>query len=128
MLKLIYIALGGAIGSLLRYSVSGFAQRLSSPSFPAGTLAVNVIGALAVGFLWAMFERSVVAPNVRAFMLIGVLGAFTTFSTYSLESFNLLRDGEIKLAAINIIASNVLCIAMVFAGFAISKAVLTAGR
>ena len=127
-MKLIYIGIGGAIGSILRYTISGIAQKLVNPVFPFGTLMVNLLGSLAIGFLWDAFERTLVPPGVRAFTLIGLLGAFTTFSTYSLESFTLMRDGEYRLAIVNILASNILCLAMVFAGFFISRFIYGFGR
>jgi len=127
-LKFVYIGIGGAIGSILRYAVAGVAQKLVNPIFPLGTLVVNMLGSLAIGFLWDAFERTLIPPGLRTFTLIGLLGAFTTFSTYSLESFSLMRDGEYRLAIINILASNILCLAMVFAGFFLSRFIYGFGR
>ena len=121
MVKFLYIAIGGAIGALLRYGISGLPHKYTDGVFPWGTLSVNLLGSLLIGILWGAFERFDISPNVRTFLFIGVLGAFTTFSTYSLESFNLLRDGEIKLALSNIMISNIACIALVFAGFVVSR-------
>ena len=121
MMNLLYIALGGAIGALLRYGISGLPYRYLNGVFPWGTLSVNFLGSFAIGFLWGTFERFDISPNLRAFIFIGILGSFTTFSTYSLESFNLLRDGEIKLALSNILISNALCLSVVFLGFVMSR-------
>ncbi|NQT72581.1 MAG: fluoride efflux transporter CrcB [Chloroflexi bacterium] len=120
-MKFLYIALGGAIGALLRYAISGLPHRYFESVFPWGTLTVNLLGSFAIGFLWGAFERTTVSPNLKTFLFIGILGAFTTFSTYSIESINLLRDGEIKLALTNILISNVACIVLCFVGFISSR-------
>ena len=115
------VAFGGALGSVLRYGLSGAVHRFTGGVFPWGTLAVNLAGSFLIGFLWETFERGVVSPTVRTFIFIGILGAFTTFSTYTLENINLLRDGEVRLAALNVVVSNVLGIALVMAGFWASR-------
>ncbi len=121
MPTLIYIAIGGAAGALLRYSVSGYTYKYVNGFLPWGTLAVNLLGCFAIGFLWNVFENFAYSPNTRAFIFIGILGAFTTFSTFGLESFNLLREGEIKYAVLNILVSNIAGIALVFIGYIASK-------
>ncbi len=120
-MKFLFISLGGAIGALLRYGISGLPHRYTVSVFPWGTLAVNILGAFLIGFLWGTSERVDIAPNIRTFLFVGVLGAFTTFSTYSLESINMLRDGEIKLALVYILASNFACIGLCFLGFVTSR-------
>ncbi len=124
MIKLLLIAGGGAVGAVLRYAVSGLAYRLLEPTFPWGTLAVNLIGSFVIGLLWAVSERIPFPPTVTTFIFIGVLGAFTTFSTFTLETFNLLRDGEVLLGLGNVLASNVLGLALVWMGFIVARAVL----
>ncbi|MFA5039275.1 MAG: fluoride efflux transporter CrcB [Candidatus Omnitrophota bacterium] len=121
MLKILAIALGGAIGSALRYSVSGLVYKASAGIFPAGTLVVNVTGSFLIGVLWALFERFTVAPVVRSFIFVGLLGGYTTFSTFSLENFHLLRDGEYRMALVNILLSNTAGVVFVFAGFLLSR-------
>lgn len=116
MQKLLVIACGGAIGALLRYAVSGFTHKLAHGVFPWGTLAVNLIGCFLIGFLWILFERFAAAPNMRSMVFIGFLGAFTTFSTYGLESVSLLQDGEIKYGIFNILSSNIFGILLVLIG------------
>lgn len=113
---MIFIALGGAIGALLRFGLSGFISKYFDVAFPWGTLAVNLSGCLLIGFLWEILSNAVIAPNWRAFILIGVLGGFTTFSTYGLESISLLREGEIKFALVNIFLSNGVGLALVLIG------------
>ena len=120
-MKLLIIAIGGAIGSVARYLASGFVHRFSGAVFPWGTMAVNLAGSFLIGFLWELFDRTAATPNARLLVFVGFLGGFTTFSTYSLETFNLMRDGEYRLALYNVVASNVLGIALVFAGFMVSR-------
>ncbi len=128
MTKIILLAAGGAIGTVLRYSLSGFTYRLFNGVFPWGTLAVNLIGSFIIGLLWGLFEIETISSNVRNFVFIGILGGFTTFSTFALESFNLFRDGEIKLALTNLLASNILGILLVFAGFLIARYIVNMFR
>ena len=120
-MRFLYIAAGGSIGALLRYAISGLPHRYLESVFPWGTLLVNMIGCFAIGLLWGAFEETTVSPNIRTFIFIGILGAFTTFSSYSIESFSLFRDGEVKLALANILISNIVCITLCFLGFAASK-------
>ena len=124
MTKLVLIAAGGAVGALLRYGVSGLTYQAFDATFPWGTLAVNVLGSFVIGLLWALSERVPFPPEVTTFVFIGVLGAFTTFSTYTLESLNLLRDGEVGLGLANIVGSTVLGLAVVYLGFIIARALL----
>ena len=124
MTKLLLLAAGGAIGTLLRYSLSGLTYKLFNGVFPWGTLFVNLTGSFAIGLLWGFFDIENLSSNIRNFIFIGVLGGFTTFSTFALESFSLFRDGEIKLAAINLLVSNFLGVALVFAGFLLSRYII----
>jgi len=117
MLRLFLLLAGGGAGTVLRYWLSTMTYRASGGIFPTGTLAVNLGGSLAIGCLWALFEKGALTPNARLFLLTGLLGGFTTFSTFTLENFSLLRDGELKLAAANILISNFAGIFLVFAGF-----------
>ena len=121
MAKLFLAGIGGFIGSVLRYSVSGFVQDLSrSIDFPYGTLAVNLIGCLAIGFLSQLAEtRGFFTAETRTLIFIGVLGGFTTFSAFSNETINLWREGESLLATVNVAAHLVLCLGAVW----ISRAV-----
>lgn len=118
MLKLVSIAVGGALGALSRYGLSGAVSRWTSASlFPYGTLYVNLIGCLCMGFLWGAFERFSVSLNTRLFIFVGFLGAFTTFSTFCHENFLLIRDSQWKPLIANIALSNVLGLICVAAGF-----------
>lgn len=128
LLKLTVIALGGALGTLLRYAAGGFIYRFTGGTFPWGTLGINLAGSFVIGSLWAMFETLTVSPNVRAFALIGILGGFTTFSTFTLETFNLLRDGEVLFALVNVLVSTLSGVLLVFAGFILSRSMLSMVR
>jgi CrcB protein len=100
--KALFVGAGGFIGSILRYWVSGAIQQ-GNPSFPYGTLAVNLIGCLVIGFLSQLAElRGVFTPEARAFVFVGILGGFTTFSTFGNETMNFLRDGENLPALLNV--------------------------
>ena len=116
--KLILVGIGGAFGSILRYSVSGLVQDLSkSIAFPYGTLVVNLIGCLTIGFLSQLAEsRGYFTAETRALVFVGILGGFTTFSTFGNETMNLWRDGESAFAALNIVAHLVLGLGAVWLG------------
>ncbi len=103
MNKILLVGLGGFVGSVLRYLTSGYIQQVTnSVVFPYGTLVVNLIGCFVIGFLSQLADtRGVFTPESRAFIFVGVLGGFTTFSTFSNESVNLFRDGETFFALIN---------------------------
>lgn len=116
MYKLLLIATGGAVGALLRYLVSAYANDILPVAFPWSTLAVNLIGCLIIGLIWPLAERLVLSPYVNAFIFIGLLGAFTTFSTYGLETIKLIQNGEIILALANIGANNIIGLAAVMIG------------
>jgi CrcB protein len=120
--KMFLAGLGGFVGSILRYSVSGFVQDLSrSIDFPYGTLAVNLIGCLAIGFLSQLAEtRGYFTAETRTLVFIGVLGGFTTFSAFSNETMNLWREGESLLAGVNVAAHLVLCLGAVWLSRAVA--------
>ena len=117
MTKLLAIAAGGAIGALLRYWTSVAVHARLGAGFPYGTLAVNVIGSLLVGFLYIwLLDRMTAGPAMRAFLLIGLLGGFTTFSTFSMETLNLLESGKAGRALANIVVSVLVCISAAAVG------------
>ena len=122
MTKLFLIGAGGFIGSVLRYLVSGFAQTLSqSIAFPYGTLAVNVLGCFCIGFLSELFDtRGLIGTDTRAFVVVGILGGFTTFSAFGNETMNLIREGEAALALMNVGAQVLLSLGAVWAGYTLA--------
>jgi CrcB protein len=117
-LHLRLIFLGGGIGSALRYLVSGWMQRAARgpmETFPVGTLSVNVIGCLLIGLLAALFsEPRIVREETRSFLLIGILGGFTTFSTFGYETIRLIEDRQWSWAIANIAITNVACLCAVW--------------
>ncbi len=106
MPKLILIALGGSLGALSRYALSGLVQRWISTSFPVGTLVVNALGCLVIGMLMGLAEdRGLIGPYARWFFAIGFLGSFTTLSTMSYETVELLNDAQLLLATLNVVGN-----------------------
>ena len=118
MTKLLLIGLGGFLGAVSRYAVGGVVQNISkSIAFPYGTIAVNVVGCFLIGSLAYLAEvRSLFSANTRLFLFIGVLGAFTTFSTFANETLELMRDNNRGMALMNIVLHFLLCIAAVIVG------------
>ena len=122
MTKLLLIALGGSAGALLRYLVSGWVQQLSGGSFPLGTLIVNLIGCLAIGFLAAVFTGPlIVREEYRIAVLVGLLGSFTTFSTFGYETLTLIRDGALWPALASVTGNVVLGVTAVWLGRALVR-------
>jgi CrcB protein len=112
MTRVLAIAAGGAVGALLRYWTSTAVHSRLGTAFPYGTLAVNILGSLLMGFLYIwLIERMAAGPALRAFLLIGVLGAFTTFSTFSVETLNLMEAGHPARALANVLVSVIVCVA-----------------
>ncbi|MGK7394450.1 MAG: fluoride efflux transporter CrcB [Candidatus Cyclobacteriaceae bacterium M3_2C_046] len=122
MEKFIWVALGGALGSAGRYWISGLAFKLLGTQFPYGTLAVNLLGSFIIGLLWVFVEElAPFSPGLRMLVFIGFLGGFTTFSSYALETLNLIREHEYIKALNNVIANNILGLLMVIAGFFLAR-------
>ena len=119
---ILWIALGGAAGSVLRYLFGGMVQRAGGMAFPIGTLAVNVTGCLLIGILSQHFMNSQTHPEMRAALITGFCGGFTTFSAFSLETAGLMEGGEYARAAAYIVLSVVLSIVATFAGIAAARA------
>jgi len=119
----LWVAFGGALGSVARYACASTAARWLGAGFPYGTLFVNVAGSFAIGLLAALVTadgRPVLGTDARAFLLVGVLGGFTTFSSFSLETLTLARGGAVGVAALNVVLSVALCLGGAWLGFAAS--------
>jgi len=121
MFGILLVALGGAIGSASRYSVILLSEKLFSACFPMGTLIVNLIGCFIIGAVWAVIDHFDFPHNSKLFFMTGVLGGFTTFSSFALENFHMCRTGEMKFLAANLIVSNVAGILLVFVGYYAAK-------
>ena len=119
MLNYLWVGLGGALGSIARYWFSGLIARFFGETFPLGTLLINITGSFVIGF-FAMSTspdgRWLVAPGFRTFFMIGICGGYTTFSSFSLQTLNLARDGEKLFAGLNAVLSLVLCLLAVWLG------------
>lgn len=121
-----YIAAGGAAGALARYLLSGWVQQRAAGFFPWGTLAVNVLGCLLMGVLAKLlFDASLLRTEYRTAILVGVLGAFTTFSTFGYETLMLLNDGQYKPAIAYVLLTNASCFLAVWIGYRTSETLLT---
>lgn len=118
-MDVLLVAVGGALGSVARYWCSGLVARLFGESFPWGTVVVNVAGSFAIGLVAALAlpeGRFLLPTNARLFLMFGICGGFTTFSSFSLQTLNLMRDGEWFLAGANVSLSLVLCLVATWIG------------
>ncbi len=123
LLKLTYIALAGALGTLARYGLGGLMHRLLPAGFPWGTLTVNLVGSFAFGLIWGLaVERNLISGEARLIILVGFMGAFTTFSTFMFETGQLMRDSQWLLVAGNLLAQNLVGLVAVFLGWALARA------
>ena len=122
MKTLLLIACGGAFGAIFRYGASLGVYSILGRGFPYGTLFVNVTGSLLMGFLSiVMLERFNIGPEWRAAILVGVLGSFTTFSAFSIETLNLFEQGDMMRALANIVLSVMVCLVAVWLGVSLGR-------
>ncbi len=118
------IALGGAAGSLFRYLVGGAVQRMSDSGFPVGTMVVNISGCFIIGVLVRQFLNMQLSPELRALLIVGFCGGFTTFSTFSAETLGLIEGGEYSRAAGYVVLSVTLCLAATLAGMTTMRLIM----
>jgi CrcB protein len=122
MTKWLFVAGGGALGSVLRYALQGWVQRATGVLFPVGTLVANVLGCLIIGVLAAALAGPVlIREEYRIGLMVGILGGFTTFSSFGLETFNLANDRQFGLAAANVVVSCTLGLAAVWIGYRLAE-------
>ncbi len=120
MMKVVMIAAGGSIGALLRYVLGMWIQSHATLGFPYGTFVVNALGSLVIGFLAAYFSSpQMTSEAVRLGIMVGLLGSFTTFSTFSLDNFNLLIDGRMTAAVVNAAGSVLVGLTAVWFGYSV---------
>jgi len=117
MLNAMAVMIGGGIGAGLRYGLFLFVQRVSGVAFPFGTLVVNLLGSFFIGYLWSLFEGAHFVHEWRLFVFTGLLGGFTTFSTFTREAVQLFQTGEWKAAVTYILLSNIFGVMFVLVGF-----------
>lgn len=128
MREILLVALGGSVGAVGRWAVSGLVYRFAGTGFPFGTLAVNVLGSFLMGLVLGLaLDSDLVPPAMRLVITAGFLGAFTTFSTFSWETLRLLEDGSVGLALGNLAVSLVLGLSAAWAGLWLSRLVLGGG-
>ncbi len=122
MRHILAVAAGGAVGASLRWLLAGAVQRTSAGAFPWGTFVVNALGSFLLGFLFVyLIERSTTGELLRLAITVGLLGAFTTFSTYSLESIRLLQSGSFALAAANVLGQVFVCLVLTWIGVQMAR-------
>lgn len=120
--KLLLLCVAGSAGTLARYFLAGIVQRLHPYDFPWGTLVVNALGCFLFGLVWSLAEgRGLISANARAIILVGFMGAFTTFSTFAFETSQLMQRHEMLSAVANLLLSNVLGVVLVFAGLLLGR-------
>ena len=120
--KLALLALAGGMGALARYGLAGFVQKISGVSFPWGTLVVNLTGCFLAGLLWSLFEnRWIISGETRTVVLVGFMGAFTTFSTFIFETGDLLRSAQWMYATANLTIQNVIGLLALFIGMTVGR-------
>jgi CrcB protein len=122
----LWIFIGGGLGSVARFAVSGMVARRLGETFPWGTLMVNLTGSLLIGFIAAATApdgRWLVSPGARQFLMLGMLGGYTTFSSFSLQTLELMRDGDWLRAGGNVLLSVIFCLAGVWLGHALGDSI-----
>ena len=122
MNQLLWVALGGALGSVARYGVSQWMGVREAPQFPWHTFSINVAGCLLIGVVWALVQKYQCAPALRLFLMTGILGGFTTFSSFGLETMQLIQSKAYLAAFSYVTLSNVIGIVMVLAAYQIASA------
>jgi CrcB protein len=125
LLTYLWVAIGGAMGSMARFWMANAVSAVTGPAFPWGTLGINIIGSFVIGLFYALTGpggRFDVPSDARIFVMIGICGGFTTFSSFSLQTLMLLQDGAVARAGAYILGSVVLCLVFVWVGYLLGAA------
>lgn len=120
-MQLLLVALGGALGAVIRFLLGTWISRFAGPDFPWGTFAINVSGAFLIGIVLGLGNNGVLSANARLFLAVGVLGGYTTFSTFSYETLSLVQDGTMGLALLNVLGQLLLALGAVYLGVVVSR-------
>jgi len=121
-MNLLVVFIGGGLGAVARYLLQGIVYRFSGTEFPYGTLIVNILGCFTIGLLMSsMEERFLATPTLRLFLTIGILGGFTTFSSFSYETMALLREGNFLAGGVNVLSSVVVCLGATWLGLGLGR-------
>ncbi len=123
IIKLLAVAFGGSIGAVIRFLFYELIESRFHSDFPWATLTVNLLGSLAIGFLWGYFARTYVSPGMRLLIFVGILGSFTTFSTFAFDNFSLIKSGDYIYLAVYFLATNFFGISLAVGGYLLSKAI-----
>ncbi|WP_116475414.1 fluoride efflux transporter CrcB [Zobellella maritima] len=125
MQTLLFIGMGGAMGAILRFSVTELMARLLGRGFPYGTLTVNLTGSLLMGIMFVLVQHSIVSPHSwRPFVMVGMLGALTTFSSFSMDTVLLLEQGNLLKALLNVSLNVLCCIMFAYLGMQLTNNML----
>jgi len=122
--KILFVALGGAIGSSFRYAISVLTVKTLGKLVLWATFSVNIIGSLFIGVLWAYFENNTSSDNLKLFLVVGILGGFTTFSSFTIETISLFKTDGIRNALLYLFASNIFGILAAVLGYYLSKQII----
>ncbi len=122
-MQLLWIGIGGALGSILRFLLQSRMRAEFPGNFPLGTLGVNLIGSLLIGFLAGWFLNVAAPGHLKVFLMVGILGGFTTFSSFALENLTLIQGGHLKASLVYLLVSNTLGIGLAFGGFVVARAI-----
>jgi CrcB protein len=123
IIKLLAVAFGGSIGAVLRFLIYELIESKYHSDFPWATLTVNLLGSLVIGFLWGYFARIYVTPGMRLLIFVGILGSFTTFSTFAFDNFSLIKSGDYIYMTFYLLATNLFGISLAVGGYLLSKSI-----
>lgn len=122
MISYLLVSLGAAVGGGLRFGISRFTYKIFPVTFPYGTLIVNIVGSFLIGIImFYLGPKEIISPRFRLFLTVGFCGGFTTFSTFSFETFSLFRDSQFTLAGLNVLLNVLLCLTGIYLAYVFTK-------